>query len=246
MRNKYARLYIDFDGVICDSAYEAFVCSYLAYYHLHAIEDATAATEQQTLFQRYRPFIRSGQHFMLLQYCIENGILLSSQDDFERQLQSKTDQQLRQWRTVLYRTRATLIDQRLPDYLGFHTFYQHVRDVLQALSYNPRVFILSTKKEHLISLLLSGIGITWARERILMSHTHSKIHMVNDARRDHAERVAFIDDHLPHILSIEQGKERGIDCYLADWGYTLPDWRSDRAYAHLNAQSFVELVTPFT
>lgn len=243
--SEYKRLYIDFDGVICDSVYEAFACSYLAYHRLDDI--AAIDAEQREIFYRYRPFIRSGQHLMLLQHCITRGISLSTQGDFEAQLTLTGDEQLTEWRTALYAVRARLIDKQLTDYINLHTLYPHITTHLPALARNPSVHILSTKKSHLISLLLSNADISWPAERLLLSHQQSKIDIIRGERGGGAsdERVAFIDDHLPHILAIDEGRKAGIDCYLADWGYVLPEWRDDSRYRHLDSSSVFELVGPF-
>lgn len=246
--NTYKRLYIDFDGVICDSVYEAFVCSYLAYHNLDKISETEHATEQCELFYRYRPFIRSGQHLVLLQHCIAKRILLSTQDDFEAQLAATADTTLAKWREALYEVRAQLIAQQLTSYIELHTLYPCMIGHLPALALNKDVFILSTKKSHLISLLLSHAGISWSPERLLLSHKKAKIDIIRSAYRDGdavSTRVAFIDDHLPHILSIEEGQKEGVDCYLANWGYVVPEWRDNSRYRHLDSDSAAELVSPF-
>lgn len=243
--SSYARLYIDFDGVICDSVHEAFVSSYLAYHHLSDISVPDQHPEQRALFYRYRPFIRSGQHFMLLQHCIAHSTPLSTQDDFEQQLSSTTEPQLLQWRAALYEVRGRLIERQLAEYINLHTFYPHLPPHLPALSLNPAVYILSTKKIRLISLLLASIDITWPRERMLLSHHTAKIDIIKHEHAEPAETAVFIDDHAPHILTIAQGRSAGIDCYLADWGYVLADWQQDSRYMHVDGDSLHKLIQPF-
>ena len=247
----YTHLYIDFDGVICDSVQEAFVSSYAAYYDnlelaRKVVADTTASVNAiQDTFYQYRPFIRSGQHFMLLQHCIAHGIVLTSQSDFERELQATSAAQLAEWRRILYDMRALFIKEHVNEFLSIHHFYDHVYTHLMRLSKASQVIILSTKKEHLVSLLLSHAHIDWPSDRIVGAHTQSKIDIIKNRHLNTQEQVAFIDDHLPHTLSIAHGRKYGIDCYLADWGYMLPQWREDARYAHLNTHTLPSFLALF-
>ena len=244
-------LYIDFDGVICDSVQEAFVSSYAAYYdNLELARKVVADTTDRvnaikSTFYQYRPFIRSGQHFMLLQHCIAHGIVLTSQSDFERELQSTSTAQLMEWRQALYAMRALFIKEYVNEFLSLHHFYDHVHTHLMHLSKASHVTILSTKKEHLVSLLLTHARIAWPSDRIVGAHTQSKIDIIKNRHLHTQEQVAFIDDHIPHILPIIHGRKCGIHCYLADWGYVLPQWREDTRYAHLNAHTLSSFLAPF-
>ena len=247
----YAHLYIDFDGVICDSVREAFVTSYAAYHHNFklarriAMNTTDSMDSIQNIFYRYRPFIRSGQHFMLLQHCIANNIVLTSQSDFEHILQSTSTAQLMEWRKALYDMRAFFIEEHINEFLSLHRFYDHVHAHLMRLSKISQLIILSTKKEYLISLLLARAHIKWPLERIIGAHTHTKIDIIKERHLNTQEHVAFIDDHLPHILSIVHGRKYRIDCYLADWGYVLPQWREDSRYAHLNTHTLSSFLNSF-
>jgi len=247
----YTHLYIDFDGVICDSVAEAFVCSYCAFHHhsVAQIEEMEFPEGKRKLFYAYRPFIRSGQHLMLLQYCLTNNIVLTSQDDFERELRATSKERLQEWRSALYDVRNSIMEKHMPYYLSLHRFYEEFAPYLAQLAIRREVVILSTKKEYLITRLLAGSAIEWPQERIITSHTQSKIDIIKERHADEGvnkgRTVAFIDDHLPHILSITEGEQAGIECYLADWGYTLPVWRAERAYAHVDSESLVSLLSPF-
>jgi beta-phosphoglucomutase-like phosphatase (HAD superfamily) len=77
-------LFLDFDGVLCDSVAECFVSSWLAYFDREGSKmPESVSLAQKDLFTRYRPFIRRGADYMLLQYAIENNIELVAQRDFD-------------------------------------------------------------------------------------------------------------------------------------------------------------------
>lgn len=53
-----------------------------------------------------------------------------------------------------------------------------------------------------------------------------------------AQRVLFVDDHLPHVLP---AKQRGISAHLARWGYLGPSDLHDAAAAGVRCLSLDEL-----
>ena len=78
-------VFLDFDGVICDSLPECYTVSLAAYYGLfrksEVPKDASGATE--TVFRRFRPYIRRGGDYLFIQMAIHQGIRLESQEDFD-------------------------------------------------------------------------------------------------------------------------------------------------------------------
>lgn len=249
----YDYLYLDFDGVICDSVLEAFYCSYLAYHAIPYTEDpSTYASDAncsygvaKDIFFQYRPFIRSGQHLMLLQHCINRDIALHTQQDFETQLQHISAEQLQTWRNQLYTIRERMHSNRFSTYIALNTLYPHVQKHVHALSTCANAYILSTKRTDMIAIVLQHNQITWPSERIFSVDKKGKITAIQERAHRRNTNIAFIDDHLPHILTIEQGAQYGIDCFLADWGYVLAEWKENNDYVHLNEEQFSPFVDRF-
>ena len=241
---RYTRLFIDFDGVICDSVAEAYYCSFLAYHQLPLGDDPlTADPAIRERFIQYRPFIRSGQHLVLLQRCIEDGVPLTCQDDFESQLAATTETQLAEWRKRLYAVREQLIAEAHDRFVGLSTLYPEVSRLLPSLCGMDKITILSTKRNDIIQMILRANNIHWPDERVISVNKQGKIDAIREYRAGGNDPVYFIDDHLPHILDAEQSRQSNIDCYLADWGYTLPEWRSDPRYQHVDTAGFAALVS---
>ena len=240
---EYRYFYLDFDGVMCDSVKEAYFCSYLAYHRLSITSDPLAVDNkiiQQ--FYKYRPFIRSGQHLVFLQFCIARGILLRNHHDFERELSAVSSRQLREWRDLLYVVREKLTAHDMRRFLQLHALYPGIEELARTLSAVENVYILSTKREDIISLILGNRAIDWPVERIISVDTKGKIDAIQTHRGANHYSVFFVDDHLPHILNKRESIERNIDCYLADWGYTLPEWRRNNAYQHINSEHLLAYV----
>ena len=79
-----ALLVLDFDGVICDSVEECFVSSWTAYHGLHRGAPRSEAPDQaRASFRAMRPFVRSGEDFVLIQELIATGSAVSSQAEFD-------------------------------------------------------------------------------------------------------------------------------------------------------------------
>ena len=82
MRKTY--LFLDFDGVVCDSVPECFLSSHIAYNEFLGRPVTAVPLETKKRFYEYRPFMRSGEDYFLLQKFIEEGKTISVQEDFDR------------------------------------------------------------------------------------------------------------------------------------------------------------------
>ena len=79
-------VFLDFDGVICDSLPECYEVSLAAYYGIYlktTVPDDTAV-DTLKVFRHFRPYIRRGGDYLFIQLAIHQGISLESQEDLDR------------------------------------------------------------------------------------------------------------------------------------------------------------------
>ena len=250
------RLALDFDGVLCDSVHEAFYSTWIAYYrHQRSHLPHQITLKMRDTFYRYRPYIRTGQHLMLLQHIIWEGGELHNQDDFERALSVTPDAVLQQWREWLYQVREEIRAEDHAQQLRLQPLYPGMRELLIKLSSAAGVIILSTKRADFIAGILSHNHVPWDNQHILSVHKESKIEALQRLREEsrkahrstHADSpqplITFIDDHLPHLLSQEEAQAHGMRCLLATWGYVVPEWCRNQHYETIDLKGFRSLIS---
>ena len=239
------RLVLDFDGVLCDSVHEAFYATWVAY-HRYQRERVPnhISLQTRTTFYRYRPFIRTGQHLMLLQHIIAEGIQLHSQDDFERELLQISEEQQQQWRSWLYQVREEMREGDQELQLRLQPLYPGVQKLLLTLSSTDGVIILSTKRTDFIAAILAHNRVPWRSDYIYSVQKESKIDVIQRLQHATPEQhtIIFIDDHLPHLLSRPEATARNMRCLLANWGYVLPEWCRNRHYETIDLADLRSLV----
>ena len=80
-------IFSDFDGVICDSIEECMLSSFNAYNKKHSkgkriysIDEINNDTREN--FFKLRPYVKSGEEFLLIFWIIDNNIIINSTEDY--------------------------------------------------------------------------------------------------------------------------------------------------------------------
>jgi phosphoglycolate phosphatase-like HAD superfamily hydrolase len=215
-------LFIDFDGVLCDSLLECLASSWYAYFFLHKKEQPAAMTlETKRRFTALRPYIRSGGDYLLIQELAEKNIGMSSQDSFDAYLDgsaNKADLYAR----LFSAARDYLLETYPGSWVNLNPLYAHVKPRLGSWSRSEHFFILSTKEPTYIARILKANRIRMPVRRILKSPARGKLDMIRrHLRSDTARRALLVDDQLDHLSG---NTEPRIKAYLASWGYVRPEW----------------------
>jgi len=231
-------IFLDFDGVICNSVLECLYSATIAYYSKYLKERITALPLSfKEDFIRYRPFIRTGEDYVVLAELVAKGVKIHSQEDFDRELQSNPQERLSLFRDLFYQTRRELIAHDFLHWMRLNPLYAGVKDPLLEVATDPRVYILSTKVSDLIHKILLYHGIDWPEDRILYSHTISKKDIIGAVLESKGVSEALLlDDQLDHLrLAMEDSR---ILPFLAGWGYVKPEWLEQRTIPVLDIRDF--------
>ena len=228
------QIFLDFDGVICDSVDECFVSSWLAYAMHRDKEPTSISLSEYHLFRDYRPFIRGGADYLLLQHCIAKGIHLSNQDEFDAQVEIIGDAGIDEFHSQFYSIRSNLLENDRAYWLKLNTIYPGVRQPLKSLA--PHAWILTTKEVSFAHEIISSKGFEWALDRIICSGKERKVEIIEQILGEN-DTAVFIDDQIDHFTGSIDPR---ISCYLAAWGYVRPDWLSGNTEV-LTENGFAEL-----
>jgi phosphoglycolate phosphatase-like HAD superfamily hydrolase len=217
-------VFIDFDGVLCDSLLECLASSWYAYFILHKGEQpVTMRLETKRRFSALRPYIRSGGDYLLIQELMDNNIDVLSQADFDACLDGAISSGRAETYSRLFdAARRFLLETYAASWVRLNPLYAHVRPRLQSWCASPRFFILSTKQPSYIVKILEANNIRMDGDRILQSPARGKLEMIRlRLQSGRPRRAVLVDDQLDHLLG---NHEPRITPYLASWGYVRPQW----------------------
>jgi phosphoglycolate phosphatase-like HAD superfamily hydrolase len=240
-------VFLDFDGVICDSLFETLVSSWRGYYLLLG-EEEPAAVPVTLLrdFKRLRPFVRAGEDMILIQELIAGEITIRSQADFDGQLRRRGEQELNRFRESFYAARRDLLMHDREYWLGLNRLYPHVVPCLRQWVCSPALYILSTKRADYIAEILLANRIPLDPERVLDCEAKEKKNTIlRTLALRGSEKALFIDDQIDHLASDSARDPRITPC-LASWGYVQQQWLEDpRGIEVLHPNQFAERVRPW-
>ena len=213
-------LFLDFDGVLCDSLEECLRSSWLALSRV-AIGPATPPeppfdAEYRRAFLGCRPFVRSGEDYLVLHSLVQQGRGPRSQAEFDLELGRLGRPALDGLKTRLYQVREEMLNRHRSLWLSWNPLFAGIREVLQSLEAHPRAWILSTKKASFIQEILSYQGIVWPIERIQYSGSESKLGFVESLTNGGPSLL--VDDQIDHL----NFHHPTCLCALALWGYVDP------------------------
>jgi phosphoglycolate phosphatase-like HAD superfamily hydrolase len=216
-------LVLDFDGVICDSIDECSPSSWAAFHRLYRGADAGDPTEaSRGRFARLRPFIRTGEDFLIIQGLLWRGQEIASQEGFDEEARRVGEETRALYRRLFYQARTELLDNDRARWMGLNHLYPHMREAFRLLPPDAALFILSTKEPRFIAEILAANGVLVPEERILLAEAEPKLVTVEKlrARGGFADAV-FVEDQIDAIRGNANG---AIRVYLASWGYVKPAW----------------------
>ena len=234
-------LVLDFDGVICDSVDECFASSWTAYHELRL--GRTGARPDDAMRQGFkilRPFVRSGEDFVLIQEILARGTRVADQASFDAAARKEGEAVRERYRELFYQARSDHLRRDRAGWLALNRVYPHMKLALSRLPSSAPPFVLSTKKPPFIAEILAANGVGIPPERIIWSDAEPKLHTA--ARlRDQAgcPEAVFIEDQVD---AIQGNADPRIRPYLATWGYVKKEWLSGSEVALLTPDDFLKLV----
>lgn len=223
---------VDFDGVLCDSAAEMAVTAWRAGAHIWpSWQGPEPPSKYLGRFLSLRPAVETGYQAIFLMRLIHRGV-----DDESIELQfpelctrllDETEYSVAKLVRLFARTRDTWIDRDLDDWLSRHCFYQGVVETFAGKVKTNPVFILTTKQERFIRILLRSRGMSFPAGHIFGLDTGTSKEDVLEQLLQRPEfdgaRFHFVEDRVQTLIRVaERGSLRHVMLYLADWGYNTP------------------------
>lgn len=211
-------LFMDFDGVICDSFQECLESAYEVYFSLN--RGGYRSSIDGDVVRRgaeIRPFVLSGEDFYYIPYAIENGYEISSQIEFDA-LKERMKSYHSQISREFYRIRDYKKLNDTSAWLSANKLYDGMKKYLPTLIEEWDFYIVTTKDDSSVIKILSYNDIHLCHSRIKGKRVgKSKNAIINEILELSGKNKAyFIDDSIQNLTSI---RNDGVECFLAEWGY---------------------------
>ena len=227
-------LFLDFDGVLCDSANESGRCAWLAgsivWEKWRGIDIPKAYLKK---FKELRPLIETAYQSIALMKLI-------SEDYSETFIKKEFNFMMEQVFTSISLNKKALIklfDKIREDWLkvnpknwfSWHKLYPCTKDIIRVgKSYYKEVFIVSTKEKKYIERLLEFFGIDFNPNNIYgLESGETKIEIITNILKEKKvspKNSIFIDDYSETLRSIAANNFlKDMRLYLASWGYIFPE-----------------------
>lgn len=219
-------LFLDFDGVVCDSIEECFFSSAEAYYARELRRAVPAFDEAyRKAYRAQRPFVRNGEDYLLIHGILSSGGRCATQAEFDAIRLKAGRPLLARYLELFTAARRDLLVADRARWLSLNPVYPFMLDLLPRLGANGRSYILSTKKREFIVEILASRGSGWEEERIVSVQDRPKLQLVSGILDETGgSRATFVDDQIEHLAGPADPRVRR---YLALWGYAYPGARSD-------------------
>ena len=239
-------LVLDFDGVICDSVEECWVSSWTAYDELFLgrppSDPPADPADARVRFRALRPYVRSGEDFVLIQQLVSRGASAGSQAEFDREWERPGAPARQQLKELYYRARTALFERDPGAWLAMNRIFAHVPAALAGLSPRVPLYILSTKKPQFVSATLRANRLSIAEGHVRYSEEEPKLTTVERLMRElPAQEAVFVEDQVD---ALRANRNPRIRTFLATWGYVQEEWLRDpgEGIRLLDPEGFVRLL----
>jgi hypothetical protein len=216
-------IFLDFDGVICDSINECCVTSTIAYYELYKGEKLVSLPVRlKDTFSNLRPFVRRGEDYLFIQEIIEKGIVIRTQGEFDDYCAHAGEEKKTLFGRLFYQARTSLLNETREYWMSLNAVYAHMDQPLREVISSSHLFILSTKRRDFILAICAYRGFSPRPEQIIDSGKEKKLTVISymlDKRK--MKRALFVDDQIDHLCNNRD--DRIVPC-LAAWGYIQEEW----------------------
>ncbi|HTY17064.1 MAG TPA: HAD family hydrolase [Myxococcota bacterium] len=220
-------LALDFDGVIADSAPEAFAVATRTFCELRP-DTALRHADERGLYRDFlalMPLGNRAEDYGAALAAIEVGAAVPDQAAYDAFRASLDPRWLRQYHQRFYRVRDALSEADRAAWLALLRPYPDLVSLLRRRAGSARYAIATAKDRRSVAILLAewGIADLFASDAILDKETG----VAKTAHLEHLSRafgvdppeITFVDDKVNHL---EAAAPLGVRCALAAWGYNGP------------------------
>jgi phosphoglycolate phosphatase-like HAD superfamily hydrolase len=233
-------LALDFDGVICNSAYEGLQSAWRVYREIWGGAGDGPPAEAAAAYVRLRPALEIGWEFPVMLRAIlegvpEGALLQEFQTKWRSRILEEHHLSLADLTARFDATRDAWIQKDLGSWLGCQHLYPGIAERLRALLQSrTQVFVITTKEWRYAHLIMEKGGVPFPADRVWgKERARPKADLLRVLRQERGVDfgdIWFVEDRLTTLRSVEAQADLGaVGLFLAAWGYTTPAEQAEAA-----------------
>ncbi len=230
-------LALDFDGVISDSAREAFAVALQTY---STVWPGSALQETDALYAGFvelMPLGNRAEDYAVILAALEAGASIADQADYDAFYRQRDPERLAAFHEHFYRARTSWSERDPEGWRRLLSPYPRMLEILHRRASQVTLAIATAKDGRSVRLLLRDYGIESLFRDDLVLDKETGV-----TKRFHLERlqaslevpfeaITFVDDKLNHLDAVSG---LGVRCGLAAWGYNgRREWEAAERAGHL-------------
>jgi len=217
-------LVLDFDGVISDSAREAFLVAIQAYLKIRP-ESELAQRKGRELydpFMELMPLGNRAEDYGTALAALEAGAKIEDQESYRAFRATRDPAWLERYHREFYTVRGTMMEHDPDNWNAMMKPFEPFLELLRRRDGDAIYAIATSKDRHSVDELLSTYGVADMFRKDLIQDKEAGTKKVAHLKRlqeilnvEYGE-MTFVDDKVNHLDSVAQ---LGVRCALATWGY---------------------------
>ena len=230
-------LALDFDGVISDSAREAFHVALRTYAGLRPGSLLRATEELYAGFVELMPLGNRAEDFGVILAALEEKAAIADQADYDSFYRRQDPAELALFHQRFYQVRTAWAERDPDGWRRLLSPYPGVLEILHRRASQVTLAIATAKDRFSVGMLLSDYGIaSLFREDLVLDketgvNKRSHLERLQQILEVPFETITFVDDKVNHLNSVAG---LGVRCGLAAWGYNgRREWEAARQAGHL-------------
>ena len=240
---------LDFDGVICDSALETGQSGWKAARRIWPDMPETIPEEKNRQFHQIRPIIETGYEAILAMRMLHLGAsvesIYSGHGASFQSLMEQAQVTVDELKKLFGDTRDTWIANDRTEWVERNPLYVNMADRLAQLGKTKPWYIITTKQERFVKMILQANRIDLPDDRIFgLDRKLSKAEVLRMLRNHHpGQPIHFFEDRVQTLLKIEQDPElQDVRLFFAPWGYNTAEDKAlaaSRGFASCTLEAFL-------
>ena len=217
-------LFIDFDGVLFDTATEAYYISCLTYFQ--DPKKIRFGGDHYDLFKSFRYLTGPAWHFYYLMKAIDTHLKQRKNIDraFRDLLKNSSASEYTEFEKTFFKNRLSIQQNNYSFWLKLNTPYQFIEvfKIILLQKEELPIYIISTKDERTIINLLQANGVSFPEQRVMGRDAFEKYQNKGNVirkimREKEIVKAMFIDDSVDHLRKCAH--IRNLKLIQNSWGY---------------------------
>jgi phosphoglycolate phosphatase-like HAD superfamily hydrolase len=230
-------LALDFDGVISDSAREAFSVAVQTYSSLRPGSALQETEELYAGFVELMPLGNRAEDYAVILAALEKKAVIADQAAYDSFYRQQDPEQLTVFHERFYQARISWAERDPDGWRRMLAPYPGMLEILHRRASEVTLAIATAKDRFSVAMLLRDYGIeSLFREDLVLDKETGVTKRSHLARLQQSlevpfDAITFVDDkvnHLDHVAGL------GVRCGLAAWGYNgRREWEAALRAGHL-------------